>query len=271
MSANLAEANTKGNAEMNCKSINRNVWALILSTCLGVIFNYAGAGQAQERGTTNDRQLTSIETSFTQIENAKTAADKDRLADTLESRLAAYAKAMLESFDAALKQAETAAKSPVRRDSFELLKKFEDQLQSHERRLKRLDERAQKMKPSSSLQPIEDGKLAVGWRMLEKVSDSIGPAQESGKATLGWLLGKISDAVISPAQAAIALSIYNACSATPYNQAACIAATAAGHAQRIAAQNAFNACWNGLEGVRPKWWRAVRRAGCVTVLVARLA
>ena len=230
---------------------NRITRALLLSACFGVVLTYAGTVQAQDRAAANDKQLTAIETLATQLQNAKTNAEKDRLADTFESRLAAYAKAMLSSFDSALKQAQTAAKSPPRSDSFAPLKRFEDHLQSHENRLKQLDSRMQKLKPQSSLQLFEGRTVA-----------------------LGWLLGQIGDAVISPAQAAIALSIYNVCSvspSTPASQAACTKAISTGHNQRVAAQATFNACWNKYENTRPKWWRATLRAGCVTFLVARLA
>ena len=76
---------------------------------------------------------------------------------------------------------------------------------------------------------------------------------------------------IPQAKAAIALTVSNACHGNPVNQAACAQAIAAGVANGNAARATYNACWNSKEGVRPKWWRAVLRAGCVTALVARLA
>lgn len=221
---------------------NRIIRALLLSACLAVTLAYGGVAQAQE----TDRQLTEIERLATQVETAKTTPERDKLADTLESRLQAYVRATLANFDAAIKQLQATAKS--REPNFEALKKLEDGLQNQEKRLNELDKRMQKMKPSSSLQPLEGGKLA-----------------------LGWLLGKIGDAVISPAQAAIALSIYNTCNAKPYNQAACLKAATTGHSQRVAAQSTYNACWSKHANRKPNWVRAALRAGCVAALVARLA
>jgi hypothetical protein len=247
----------RGDAKMNSKSINLNVWALILSTCLGVIITCAGVAEAQERSTglqANNSQLTSIEALFTQIEAAKTDRDKDKLAGNLESRLATYAKAMVASFTTAIKQAQLAAKTRGKEGSVELLKTFEDLAVDHENRLKRLDDQGQKMKSGSTSEPAEGGRVALGWRMLDKISDFF----------------------ISPAQAAIAVTSWNVChglnsNSTAAQWAACANATSNAATQTTAAYATFNACWNGLDGVRPKWWRAIRRAGCVAVLVAKLA
>lgn len=201
----------------------------------------------------HDRQLTSIEGLFARIEAAKTTADKDKHADELNNTLAAYAKAMMESFDTAMKQAERANKSRGKEGSTELLKSFEGLAVKHENRLKVLDERAQKIKApaesSSTSEPVEGGRVARGWPMLEKISDFF----------------------ISPAQAAIALSVYSACHQSPPNQTACAQAIQTGTTQAAAAQATFNTCWNKYENTRPKWWRAILRTGCVTALAARLA
>lgn len=237
------------------KRIYRSGWAVALCLCLGAMFAHLGPGSAQERTKgkagapqigsdlrANDRQLMSIEGLVRQIEAAKTSAAKDRLADTLETSVAAYARAMVASFNAAIKQAE--------QGNVESLKSFEEHATNHENRLKQLDERGQKMAPRSGL--IQE------------------PAK-AGKAALGWLLETIGDFLISPAQAAIALSVYNACHQNPPNQAACASAVAGGPGQVSAAYATFNNCWNSLDGVRPKWWRAIRRAGCAAALTARLA
>lgn len=198
-----------------------------------------------------DRQLTSIEAVFTQIEVAKTDQDKDKYADDLERRLDAYAKAMLGSITTALKQAELSAMSRGKEGSTELLKSFEDLAKKHEDRLKQIDGRAQKMRPKSGSisELVGGGKVALDWPMLKKIGDFF----------------------ISPAEAAIALSVYTACHQSPPNQTACAQAVTSGIAQTAAAQTTFNACWNRYEGTRPKWWRAVLRAGCVTALGVRLA
>ncbi len=227
---------------------------LAILACVAVITAWLGAiavCQAQNLKA-NDSQLTSIETLFNQIDTAKTDGDKDKSADSLERRMSDYAKAMTEAFNSALRQAELAAKSKGKQGNVEALKTFEDQAAKHEQRLKQLDDRGKKMK--SSFVPEASDRLALGWRML----DSLGSF------------------FISPAEAAIALSVYGFCNGLNSNStaaqwAACNRAVANAIVQRRIAQSAFNSCWRNLEGVRPKWWRAVRRAACTAVYVARLA
>jgi hypothetical protein len=239
---------------MNRKSRNRKVRALILSVSLGLTLVYAGVGLAQERNAAlqeNDKQLTTIEGLFKQVEAAKATDDKDKAADDLGSRLDAYAKAMVASFEAALKQAELAAKSQGKEGNTEQLKTFEDLAVKHENRLKQLDNRAKKMQPKSGSiwEPGKDGKTAFVRPVLQKIGEFF----------------------ISPAEAAIALSVYSACHRSPPNQAACVQGIATGVTQTAAAQATYRACWERLDGVRPKWWRDIRRVACVTALVARLA
>ncbi|HYR21520.1 MAG TPA: hypothetical protein VEP30_01170 [Chthoniobacterales bacterium] len=243
---------------MNRKNSNRNIWALTLSLCFGVIFTHAtgyaaeakvSPAQFRSRLQGHDRQLTSIEASFTQIEAARATADKDKYADALNDTMAAYAKGMMESFDTATKQAELANKSQGKEGSIALLKQFEDLAAKHERTLKQLDARAQKMKAPPEASAYEPAEGDNGWSLLEKIGDFF----------------------ISPAQAAIAVSTYNQCHQSPPNQAACAQAIVNAVTQGNAARNVFNTCWNNQESVRPKWWRAVKRAACTAVLVARLA
>jgi hypothetical protein len=277
---------------MNSKKINRNVLGLTLSLCLGVMFTHA-TGNAAEKGVgmlaqvggppgqvvapsgkmgagkiepaqfgsrleDHDKQLTSIEALFTRIESAKLPADKEKHSDDLDAPLAAYAKAMMESFDTAVKQAELANKSQGKEGSTELLGNFENLAKKHESRLKQLDQRAKKiMSPQSgsSSDPAGSAKLARAWPMLEKVSDFF----------------------VSPARAAIALSVYNAChhpsgqTWTQAQQTACNTAIANANSQGAAAHTTYNSCWTRYENTKPKWWKALQRAGCVTALVARLA
>jgi hypothetical protein len=249
---------------MNSKSINRNVWALTLSLCLGVIFTHATGYAAEERGAAgaivspaqfgtrlqdHDRQLTSIEALVTRIEAAKLTADKEKYSDDLSASLAAYAKAMMESFDTAMKQAELANKSQGKQGSTALLKPFEDLATQHENRMKKLDARAQKikapLKSSSTSEPAEGGKMARGWPMLEKISDFF----------------------ISPAQAAIAITVAAACNQHPPNQTACAQAIATGVTQAAAARNTFNTCWNAAQ----KPLQGLKRLACTAALIVRLA
>lgn len=202
----------------------------------------------------NDSQLTSIETLFDQIDTAKADGDKDKLAGNLERRLSDYGRAMTAAFNAAVRQAELAAKSKGKQGSVEALKTFEDVAAKHEQRLKQLDERAKKMRSGSILDLFNGSRLALGWRMLD---------------TLGSF-------IVTPAEAAIAAVPYSICAGLNSNStaaqwAACNSAIATAIVQRQTAQANFNTCWNNLEGVRPKWWRAVRRAGCTALYIARLA
>jgi hypothetical protein len=233
-------------------NFNRNIRTLILGVFLGASLSWVGSAAAQERNAAlqeNDKALTSIEGMFSQIEGAKTDEEKDKYADNFERSLASYAKAMMSSFDAALKQAELAAKSQGKEGNSEQLKAFEDLAVKHEKKLNDLDRQAKKAKPKSGSiwVPGMDGKLALG------------------------LLEKIGDALISPAEAAIALSVYSACHRSPPNQTACAQGIAAGLAQSSAANAAFNSCWDSYANRRPNWWRALLRTGCVATLVARLA
>lgn len=306
---------------MNSKSINRNVWALTLSLCLGVIFTHATGYAAQERGTAggivspaqvgtrlqdNDRQLASIEQLFTRIEAAKLITDN--YADELSVPLAAYAKAMMESFDTAIKQAELAARSQGKEGSTALLKPFEDLAVKHENRMKQLDGRAQKIVLQikegavqfdksllQQLTPQERGEFLQtlhprGVKEMEqrhpelfkgpptrpKSSSTAEPA-EGGKVARGWpMLEKISDFFISPAQAAIAAGVAAACTGPAVVFDLCGQATLIASNQTSQAQTTFTACWNAAHGGGNKhWkhlhWKGTMQTACTAVLVAKLA
>lgn len=216
-----------------------------------------------------ERQLTSIEQLFTRIEVSRLPAEKEKHADELDNILAAYAKGMIEDFDTAMKQAELAAKSQGKQGSIGLVKPFEDQAVKHEQSMKNLDARAQKLG-----RDIEKGET--------KKSSSIAEPTEAAKVARGWpMLEKISNFLISPAHAAIAIPVVAACSKTniqlsntpptPAQYAACDQASQIASSLRVQAQTAFNTCWNKHEGTRPKLWRSTLRTGCVTALVAKLA
>lgn len=249
---------------MKKKNSNHNTWALTLSLCL-IIFAVVTAYAAEEsermtsplssvQFTTKlqglDRQLASIQASVTEIAKAKTDAEKDKYGDALNDTLAAYAKGMLESFDIATNQAQMANKSQGKEGNMEELKQFEDLAARHERTLKQIDARAKKMKaPPGAPSMSESSSPASGWSVLDKIGDLF----------------------VTPAEGAIALSVYNACNQNPPNQTACAQAIVSSVAQGNAARNTFNDCWNRYENTRPKWWRAICRAGCVTALAVRLA
>ena len=92
-----------------------------------------------------ERELASIEQLFTRIEATKLPAEKEKLSDELSQPLDAYAKGMMESINTAMKQADLAAKSQGKQGNTGLLKPFEDLAVKHEQRMKKLDERAQKI------------------------------------------------------------------------------------------------------------------------------
>lgn len=250
-------------------------YVLPLSLAIGLLLA-GGAVLAQDRGPAGgsvtvdqfgtrlqaiDKQLTSIEQLFGRIEAAKLAADKDRHAEELNNSLDAYTKAMLESFDTALGQADTAAKKQGREGSMALLKPFEAHAEKHANRLKKLEDQAQKMasqKSSSISEPAAGGNLARAWPLLEKVSDFF----------------------ISPTQAAIALTTVAPCSnlnpkstppPTAAQYAACAKAILAAHNQRITAQNTYNACVVKANQALTKTGRAARRTLCAIALGVRLA
>jgi hypothetical protein len=87
-------------------------------------------------------------------------------------------------------------------------------------------------------------------------------------------LASLHEFMFPSARAAIALTVYNACKKDGngnVNAAACTAASVKALADSNAARNAFNGCWAKYENTKPKWVRALARAGCTAALVARLA
>lgn len=216
-----------------------------------------------------DRQLTSIEQLFTRIEAAKLPAEKEKLSDELSQPLAAYAKGMIEDFDTAMKQAQLAAKSQGRQGSIGLLKPFEDQAVKHEQRMKNLDARAQKIGGD-----IEKGE---GAGETKKSSSIVEPA----KVAHGWpMLARISDFLISPAHAALAIPVVAACgSLVAGNEAAwlpCVKSFVIAIPAGVAAVNQFDACWGAAH--RHKLRRdghihfpALMHTACTATLVAKLA
>lgn len=222
-----------------------------------------------------ERQLTSIEQLFTRIEVAKLPGEKEKLSDELSKPLAAYAKAMMEDFDTAMKQAELAAKSQGKEGSTALVKPFEDLAKQHEGRMKTLDARAQKI----------GGDIEKGEGETKK-SSSIAEPTEATKVARGWpMLEKISNFLISPAHAAIAIPVVAACSQANPNSnppptvaqfATCLLATQTAGGLRVQAQTTFTACWNAAHRHKLKrdghiHFPALMHTACTATLLARLA
>ncbi|MBI2174675.1 MAG: hypothetical protein HYU33_05725 [Candidatus Omnitrophica bacterium] len=288
---------------MKKKALEKYSLPLLLAT--GILLA-GGPVFAQERGTAggivspaqvgtrlqdNDRQLASIEQLFTRIEAAKLITDN--YADELSVPLAAYAKAMMESFDTAIKQAELAAKSQGKEGSTALLKPFEDLAVKHENRMKQLDMRAQKI-----VLQIKEGAVQIDKSLLQQLtpqergeflqtlhprgvkemeqrhpelfkeppkpkgqpsgrkSSSTAEPAEGGKVARGWpMLEKISDFFISPAQAAIAIPVTAACTGPAVVFDLCGQATLIASNQISQAQTTFTACWNAAHGGGNKHWK----------------
>jgi hypothetical protein len=198
----------------------------------------------------NEKQLVSIEALFGQLEAAKTDDERDKYSDNLDSSLAAYAKAMVASFYAGVDQAKLAAKTGNKEGDLAAVKSFEDLAHGHADRLDSLDSQAQKLLPKAgSITEPASGNKVFGWAMLEDLRDFF----------------------VSPADAAIAIPVIAACQGSTVNPVACAAAISTSVTQAAAAQATYNNCWNAQANVKPKWWRAVKRAVCVAALVARLA
>lgn len=205
----------------------------------------------------NEQSLVLLERTQARIEATKTDAARDALAPAYEEQQLRYVNAMQRQHDTAIKAVSNSAGGPrwVRYEqALADLNQFEQLAQRHERRTMVLSKRAEAMatsRPTSFNIPVA------------------APLHASGS-----ILAAAHDYIFPPAHAMIALTVYNACkkdSNGTVNQKACAAAAAKGLADSNAARNTFNSCWSSLEGVRPKWWRSVRRAGCTAALVARLA
>jgi hypothetical protein len=206
---------------------------------------------------TNEASLVMLERTQARIEATKGDAARDALAVAYEEQQLRYVNAMQQQHDAAISVMRETLGGPrwgLHEQNLAQLNQFELLAQSHERRTQVLSQRADAM--------------AAG-RPLTFQLPVASPLQASTA-----ILAAAHDYVFPPAQAMIALTVYNACkkdSSGNVNQKACAAAVAQGLVDSNAARVTFNSCWASLESVRPKWWRSVRRAGCTAALVARLA
>ena len=220
-----------------------------------------------------ERELASIEQLITRIEAARLPSEKEKLSEGLSAPLDAYAKGMIENINTALKQAELGAKSQNKEGSTGLLKPFEDLAVKHEQRMKKLDERAQKIgrdiekgegeppkKTSSIAEPAEGTKVARGWPMLEKVSDFL----------------------ISPAHAALAIPAVAACgplTVASAGTAFILCLTAVGTTIPLVglAVSKFSTCWSAAHNHRIKNGDKhyhnmdLMRTSCIAILIATLA
>lgn len=282
--------------------------SLLLALSASAVFAQGSAGGAVVPSQFNanlqghDRQLSSIEAFFGQLESTKSLGD--RYSDDASSLMTVYAKAMMESYDTAIRQTELAAKSQGKEGSTALLNSFEDLAVRHENRLKLLDNKTQRI-----LSQIKDGTIGVdksfllsmtpqeradfrqflspqAGKQLEQKNPELFKGLPAGRssfilvpATVArvWpLLEKISDLLISPAYAAIGKPVAVACHTLPTpvplpltnaQIAACIQATQLAYNLGLQAQNTYSACWNSAK----KPFQGFKRAQCLSTLIARLA
>ena len=214
-----------------------------------------------------ERELASIEQLFTRIEAAKLPAEKEKLSEGLSAPLDAYAKGMIESINTALKQAELAAKSQGKEGSTGLLKPFEDLAVKHEQRMKQLDVRAKK----------------IGSEIEKEKSSSIADPKDGAKVARGWpLMEKVSDFLIPPAHAALAIPTVGVCGPLTVASVgtafvACLAIIGTTIPLIATAVNQFSTCWSQAHNHRVRkgdghYHNAdLMRVTCATILIVKLA
>ena len=220
-----------------------------------------------------ERELASIEQLFTRIEAAKLPAEKEKLFNEISQPLDAYAKGMIENINTALKQAELGAKSQNKEGSTGLIKPFEDLAVKHEQRMKKLDERAQKI----------DRDIEKGEREPPKQTSSITEPTDGVKVARGWpMLEKISDFLIPPAHAALAIPAVGVCGPLTVASAgtafvACLAIIGTTIPLVALAASQFTVCWNAAHNHKykngDKHYHGMNgmRTACTLILIAKLA
>ncbi len=275
------------------------------------------AALAQFRGTLQDadRKLKTIEQLFAQLEGMKTIGNN--FGDALNDPISQYAMAMSAAFDTAIQQTELAARTQGKEGSTGLVKPFEDLAQQHERGWKSIDDRGRAI-----VNRVKDGGVLIEKSLLEQATPqdrdeflrNLSPqgAKEVGQKypdlfkgkpssppksssasepndsyrmarTRQWpVLEKISDLLIRPAQAAIALTVYSAChnsdgtSLTAAQWATCLQVTQTAITQKAQAQNTYNSCAGAAHGGGDKHWKHLHwkftmLTTCGAALVFRLA
>jgi hypothetical protein len=196
-------------------------------------------------------QLAEIEALAARIHAARTDVEKDRFAPAFEQQLAVYAKVNIRDFDDPIHWPPKKAVASVARPWLDELKAYEDHIANHEGRMKQL---------TTTLQSKPPRQISL-WNLDEA----------SGRTWVSRAAEDLVDSVVSTAEAAIALQVYNGCNTTPSNPQVCAQGVGSGVIQGNQAQQQYQSCWASHENKKPKWWRAALRSGCVAALVARLA
>jgi len=191
-------------------------------------------------------QLNSIDGTFKQIESSPRSRT-DMAGEQFERQQAAYASGMYDIYINQLQSVALFAKTNGKEGSINGITQFEVLAKAHETRLRQLNERGKRLQPAGGT-PVS---MQVPVRLTPVAWSPI-------------------DLIIPRAHAAIALTVVIACK-QPVNATVCAAATAKAIVDGKIARQQFDACWAKYEGTRPKWWRAILRAGCTATFVARLA
>ncbi len=245
------------------------------------------------------------------ITSAKNIAADDQEDAELDRMMEAYATAMKDAFEAAARDARQAGDSKGAQGNIGNLRAFEELAKAHSASVNRLraqsaaiqsqlksgaikldrplleratpqqrrefqqflraPARQELLKDNPTLFPRRGGNLldmlqladlgenATFWGWVEKRE------QLSIQACVDWL----ASSIISPAEAAIAIPCIAVCYAQQWG--ACVNCVVNAGPAAIEAWNRFVNCWNNLPG-KP-WWmpKWLFRAGCLAVLVGRLA
>jgi hypothetical protein len=280
---------------MNSKAVDRNVWAVTLSLCLGVIGYSTLSAQAAEdfklRLEANGEKLGRIEALLGRVESSKLIMQAD--SEGFGNSIHEYAEAMNAAADTALKEAEKAFQG--KGGNANLLGDFERTAKAHATRVKQIEARTIQIdallkvgtikldKPLlQKMSPQERGEFKQylrpeGLKEMERLhpdlfkdlrSSAIKPgtaaaSADRGYAAQGWcgaLLETVDNLLVSPAQAEIVAQ-------TATCIANCIAKGIADKNQAwqvyVACRNDAGACW--------KPWTWPKKAWCLAVYIAKLA
>lgn len=250
-------------------------------TAAGLAFNaYAQIGASAFPALNN--HLSQIERHVNGAESAKSSSEYETRGKEISESLEKYAKAMLESANIALMEAEKAAKSNGKEGGMGSLKSFEDLGQIHERKLKQLEDKLKKTQ--EKIEKLD----SVPNTDTKKTSGISGPT--SNVPSHIWSTLKYAvEYVIPSAKAAILIPTITACNfsnsnsnSTPNTTSTiaqiniCNNAVALAHSQRVQAQNDFAACWGAAHHHKLRrdghiHWIATMHLACTATLVARLA
>lgn len=239
-------------------------------------------------------KLSAIEGRLKTIETRKviTVEDADQMGDTMYK----YAEEMYAAFEAAMKEAETYAKSEGKEGSIQSLVQFEKTAKAHENKLKQLEPRFQALDKN-----IRAGVVMYDRPLLEKMEKSdlqefikslspparqkyqkrdpmifqkLGPMsdlEEPQKEAVTWKVPSVrslSHLLVSPAEARIAAGCIGDCLAR--NWSACASCLASKGPQARECWNTFVSRWKdcGKCWKPSTWWCKVKALGKLIACIA---